>query len=97
MTAAFCTSPRFYDHHTGPHHPERPDRLRAVLCAVREAGLVRSPNPLQALDTGIIRACWLSLDDIRAGKDKHRSPQVLTCVEHYLTGQRFPLSVLTHL
>lgn len=50
MTAGFCTSPRFYDHWTGPHHPERPDRLRAVLCAVREAGLVRSPNPLQALD-----------------------------------------------
>lgn len=43
---AFCTSVRFYDHQTGPHHPERPDRLRAVLTAVRDAGMIRSPNPL---------------------------------------------------
>ena len=60
-------------------------------------GGIEGHDPLQALDTGIIRACWLSLDKIRAGKDKHRSPQVLTCIEDYLAGQRFPLSVLTHL
>lgn len=33
------------EHDTGPHHPERPDRLRAILRAVRLAGLVTSPNP----------------------------------------------------
>ncbi len=43
---AFCTSSRFYEHLTGPHHPERPDRLRAIFAAVREAGLIDSPNPL---------------------------------------------------
>jgi acetoin utilization deacetylase AcuC-like enzyme len=40
---------------TGPHHPERPDRIRAVHRAVRDAGLITSPDPFPdfALDTGI--------------------------------------------
>jgi acetoin utilization deacetylase AcuC-like enzyme len=42
----FCTSPRFVEHRTGPHHPERADRIRAIFAAVRQAGLVDSPNPL---------------------------------------------------
>ena len=42
----FCTSPRFVEHRTGPHHPERPERIRAIFAAVRQAGLVDSANPL---------------------------------------------------
>src|SRR4051812_47481274 len=41
----FCTSPRFVEHRTGPHHPERPDRLRAIHRAVREAGLGGAADP----------------------------------------------------
>jgi acetoin utilization deacetylase AcuC-like enzyme len=41
----FCTSPKFAEHLTGPHHPERPDRIKAVALAVRKAGLIDSPNP----------------------------------------------------
>ena len=41
----FCSSARFVDHETGPHHPERPDRIRAIHKAVRDTGLVHSPNP----------------------------------------------------
>ncbi|WP_089374554.1 NUDIX hydrolase [Methylobacillus rhizosphaerae] len=51
----------------------------------------------QALDDGIIRALWLTADEIRACQPQHRSPQVLACVEHYLAGQHFPLNVITHL
>ena len=54
-------------------------------------------QPHHALDDGIIRAVWLTPDEIRSSQAKHRSPQVLTCVEHYLSGQRFPLHVITHL
>jgi acetoin utilization deacetylase AcuC-like enzyme len=43
--AGFCTSADFENHLTGPHHPERPDRIRAVALAVRAAGLIDSPNP----------------------------------------------------
>src|SRR5438552_2035380 len=41
----FSSSSRFVEHETGPHHPERPDRIRAILRAVREAGLIDSPDP----------------------------------------------------
>src|SRR4051794_20877514 len=41
----FVSSPRFVEHLTGPHHPERPDRIRAIHRAVRAAGLVTSPDP----------------------------------------------------
>src|SRR5438874_13618347 len=42
---AFSSSPTFVKHQTGPHHPERPDRIRAIARAVRQAGLVTSPDP----------------------------------------------------
>ena len=41
----FCSTPDFAEHRTGPHHPERPDRIRAVWRAVREAGLLDEPDP----------------------------------------------------
>jgi acetoin utilization deacetylase AcuC-like enzyme len=41
----FASSPRFVEHLTGAHHPERPDRIRAIHRAVRDAGLIRSPDP----------------------------------------------------
>ncbi len=46
----FCSSPRFVEHDTGPRHPERPDRIRAVHKAVRDAGLVTSPSPFPDFD-----------------------------------------------
>jgi acetoin utilization deacetylase AcuC-like enzyme len=41
LPAGFCSSRRFELHRTGPHHPERPDRIRSILCAVSQAGLVQ--------------------------------------------------------
>jgi acetoin utilization deacetylase AcuC-like enzyme len=46
----FITHPSFVDHITGPGHPERPDRIRAINTAVRAAGLIDSPNPFCKLD-----------------------------------------------
>jgi acetoin utilization deacetylase AcuC-like enzyme len=45
MPVAFVSSPLFVNHDTGPHHPERPDRIRAIHRAVREAKLIDSPDP----------------------------------------------------
>jgi 8-oxo-dGTP pyrophosphatase MutT (NUDIX family) len=51
----------------------------------------------QALDTGILRALWLTYDEIVACQATHRSPLVLRCVDDYLAGVRAPLSLLrTH-
>ena len=48
------------------------------------------------LDEGIIAARWLTLDEIRALKDRHRSPLILQCIEDWLAGQRHPLSLVRH-
>jgi len=47
---AFISSPRFVEHDTGPLHPERADRIRAIHRAVREAGLVDSVDPFPGFE-----------------------------------------------
>lgn len=49
------------------------------------------------LDTGIMRAVWLTPAELMAQEDRHRSPLVRRCVEDYLAGRRHPLDLLTHL
>lgn len=39
MNTAFFHSPRFLEHENGPNHPERPQRLEAIVKAVKEVGL----------------------------------------------------------
>ncbi len=48
----------------------------------------------RSLDTGIVRALWLSKDEILASADRHRSPLVVRCVEDYLTGKRYAIDAL---
>lgn len=48
----------------------------------------------RSLDTGIVRAVWMTLDEVRASVTRHRSPVVLQCVLDHHAGQRFPLTLL---
>jgi 8-oxo-dGTP pyrophosphatase MutT (NUDIX family) len=49
------------------------------------------------LDEGILRALWLTYEELAACVERHRSPLVMKCVEDYLQGKRAPLSLLyTH-
>jgi len=48
----------------------------------------------RALDQGILRAVWLSVDELRACRGQHRSPLVMQCVEDWLSGRRCGLDVL---
>jgi ADP-ribose pyrophosphatase YjhB (NUDIX family) len=48
----------------------------------------------RSLDTGIVRTLWMTLDEIRASRERHRSPLVLRCVEDHLAGHRFPLALI---
>jgi len=51
----------------------------------------------RTLDHGILRAVWMSYNDILNSEHIHRSPLVLQCVDDYLRGKRAPLSLLfTH-
>ncbi len=51
-------------------------------------------EPGRALDDGIVRALWLTPDEIRAERARHRSPQVERCLNDYLAGRRHPLELL---
>ena len=46
------------------------------------------------LDTDIIAAHWLTLEELSAKQEQMRSPLVLKCLEDYLAGKRFPLALI---
>lgn len=48
----------------------------------------------RALDQGIVRTLWLSLDELRATAARHRSPLVLRCCEDHAAGRRLPLDAV---
>ena len=50
--------------------------------------------PGRTLDHGIVRTMWMSVDELRATADRHRSPLVLRCLEDYLAGVRYPLAAV---
>jgi len=54
-------------------------------------------DPARPLDTGIVRALWLSPPALLAEKARHRSPLVWQIVADYLGGQRAPLSLVRSL
>jgi len=59
-------------------------------------GQVVDHDPLQNLDTGIIRAAWLTREEILSSQTRHRSPLIRQCVEDHLGGRRFPLDLINH-
>ena len=63
--------------------------LRFAFC-----GEFGAADPDRALDTGIVRTLWMTAAEIRATTERHRSPLLLRCMEDYLKGQRFPLSLV---
>ncbi len=54
-------------------------------------------RPEQPLDNGILRAVWLSRDDLAANPKQLRSPMVLRCIDDYLAGCRYPLELINDL
>ena len=50
--------------------------------------------PDRRLDHGIVRTLWMRPQEIRALAHVHRSSALMQCVDDYLAGARFPLSLL---
>ncbi len=63
--------------------------LRFAFC-----GTLGDEEPGRALDHGIVRTLWMTPEDIRASVARHRSPLLLRCMEDYLNGWRYPLSLI---
>jgi ADP-ribose pyrophosphatase YjhB (NUDIX family) len=60
-------------------------------------GQVTSHDAERPLDHAIARALWLTPEEIRAERRRHRSPQVERCLNDYLSGQRYSLELLKDL
>jgi len=72
------------------HHPaEGVTYLRFAFI-----GKVTDHDPRRPLDTGIVRAVWLSPEEIRLASTRHRSPLVTRCIDDYIAGRSYPLEVL---
>ena len=51
-------------------------------------------HPGLALDQGIIGPQWLTRDELLAQSTRWRSELVMQCIDDYLAGERFPLSLI---
>ena len=57
-------------------------------------GTAGEPDPDRDLDHGIVGTLWMTLEELRASRERHRSPLVLRCVEDAAAGQRHPLDIV---
>lgn len=51
-------------------------------------------DPDRPLDAGVVRTLWLDRDELCAAAERLRTELVLRCVDDYLAGARYPLSLL---
>ncbi len=59
-------------------------------------GQVGDQIPGRAFDTPVQRTLWMTLDEVRASRDRHRSPLVMRCIEDHAAGRRLPLEALVN-
>jgi len=57
-------------------------------------GSVGAADPARPLDEGIVRTLWMTLDEVRASRDRHRSGLVQRCIEDHAAGKRLPLETI---
>ena len=63
------------------------------MCACYVCGPV-SHDADRTLDRGIVRALWMTPDEIDRDRARHRSPLVARTVADYLSGRRYPLDLM---
>ncbi len=60
------------------------------------AGTAIKHFPGQKLDDGIIRALWMSRDEVEQNSHRLRSPLVLEHIDHYIAGKKFDLNFFSY-
>jgi phosphatase NudJ len=58
-------------------------------------GGIGEPVPGQALDRGIVRTLWATLDELRAQPERLRSELVLRCIEDHAAGRRHAIEIVS--
>ena len=83
-------------HLVGIYHWKHPTKEDTTYLRFAFAGELRGFEADRKLDEGIVAARWLTLDEVRATQERHRSPLILRCCEDLLAGKRYPLDMLVH-
>ena len=74
---------------------QRPSRQEDVTyLRFAFGGSCGDADPARALDHGIVRTLWMTLDEVRASRERHRSALVLQCIEDHVAGKRYPLDLV---
>jgi 8-oxo-dGTP pyrophosphatase MutT (NUDIX family) len=77
--------------------PPPPDGNGVTYLRFAFCGELGAHDAERALDAGILRALWLTREEIAARAAEHRSPLVQRCIDDFLGGARYPLDLLfTH-
>lgn len=74
--------------YTSPHNQVTYYRM-AFLCEALEH------DKQAALDSDIIETLWLSETELRARQSEIRSPMVITTLDDYCAGKRYPLEIIS--
>ena len=77
----------------GVYHWQSP--LYGTYVRFTFAAIARGHESGRPLDTGIVRALWLTYDEIAARRSMHRSPFVLRSLDDYRAGCRWPLGIIS--
>jgi len=72
---------------------DQPDTTRSFL-RFAFCGECSSHQPEQELDEGILRALWMSKEELEQSSQL-RSPMVIRNINDYLAGKRYPLDILS--
>ena len=75
----------------------RPEQGGRTFLRVAFRGALVGHHPDRPLDRGILRARWLTRDQLLEPRVRLRSPLVLACLDDWLAGADHPLGLLTHL
>jgi len=75
----------------------RPAHVNRTFLRIAFSGELAGHDAARPLDHGILRTRWLSRAELAEPRARLRSPIVLQCVDDYLAGARYPLSLISHL
>jgi 8-oxo-dGTP pyrophosphatase MutT (NUDIX family) len=75
----------------------RPAHLTRTFLRIAFAGELGAHDSARPLDRGILRTRWLTREQLAGPAMRLRSPLVSQCVDDYMAGARYPLSLISHL
>ena len=76
-------------------HRSQPGQVEDVTyLRLAFGGRAGERDPSRELDTGITGTLWMTLDEVRASRERHRSTLVLRCIEDFASGRHYPLDTV---